>query len=119
MIKAIPKHIGKKITLGKVKAFYQGTKRKLEFSKLPEYVQDQFYYRITKMDKTCIANGMCPCTCPFPAKQLSDEPCEKNCYPWIMEKNIWEEYCKVMNIDITFVRAEALKLLKDDYYSVN
>lgn len=100
-----------RLTLTNIKAYLQGNWRLLHLDDLDECIRDQFYYRIVYMDPTCRLNGECPCKCPYPNKQLSDESCQNSCYPPFLEKKDWELFVKIKPIDITFVRAEAKQIL--------
>jgi hypothetical protein len=92
-----------KLTLKNIKAYFQGNLRLLRIDKLEPHLKQQFFYRLTKMDEGCVRNKMCPCECPAIAKQLSDEPCEKNCYIWMLDKEVWNTYCEIHNLNLTAI----------------
>jgi len=100
-----------RLTLENIKAYFQGNWRLLHLTDLPDHIQDQFYYRIVSMNPECRLNGECPCKCPYPNKQLSDESCQNDCYPPFLEKKDWELFANVKGIDITFVRLKAKQIL--------
>ena len=87
-----------KLTRANVKGYFQGLSRMHDShhsngKKAIDHIEQQFYYRITKMDSQCIQNGMCPCQCEVPAKQWEDRACEKNCYPPMMNATEWHKFC--------------------------
>jgi len=88
------------INLSNIKGFLQGHYRmfKEEFGILEVHIGEQFDYRLGIMSEECIKNGECPCECPFPAKQIEDRSCEKECYPDMMSKEDWESFKKENNI---------------------
>lgn len=44
------------------------------------------------MNPNCVKNGMCPCECEFPDKQLEDRSCDLECYPPLMDKETWKKF---------------------------
>jgi hypothetical protein len=60
---------------------------------LPIYKQEQFKYRLNIMDQNCLKQGYCKiCGCETPQLQMSDEACEGQCYPFMMNKEDWEKF---------------------------
>lgn len=96
-----------KLTPSNIKGYFQGLSRMYDYThnqKLDNCQEEQFYYRMFKMDQSCINNKMCPCQCEVPAKQFEDRACEKNCYPPMMAFNEWKEFKKVNNINIEKIK---------------
>ena len=99
------------LTLENIKRYFQGSTRYLFLESLEEHIKDQFFYRVTVTPQDCIEKGCPGCGCTFPERQLTDDPCIKNCYPWFLEKKDWENYCVANQINITFVRKRATEIL--------
>lgn len=97
----IPKYFNSnKITIQNVKNFIQGSYRLYTLQDQPIYIIEQLWYRLSKVNPDCLNNRMCPCSCPLVSKQLADQPCEKNCYPLLMDKTTWATYKEIFNLDM-------------------
>lgn len=101
-----------KITWHRIKSYFKGNIRLIKYEKLPWTIKEQFYYRITRMNPSCLQNKQCPCECPFPAKQLDDDSCELNCYPIMLSPSDWELFKEVKSIDIEQVTLDAKEIIK-------
>lgn len=88
-----------KLTPKRIVAYFKGNWRLMHFNSLPNHIKEQFFYRLTKMNPECLKNKQCPCTCPYPEKQLDDSPCENDCYPFMLDEESWNLLCKVSNLD--------------------
>ena len=74
--------------------FIQGTLRyhiyyKYKFLKslVPNYIWLQIETRILSMDTTCFSYGVCKlCGCTTTKLQFSDKPCNKPCYPKMLDE---------------------------------
>ncbi len=96
-----------KLTLSNVKGYFQGLSRMHDYThnkNLEVFQEEQFYYRMFKMDKNCIDKKMCPCQCEVPAKQFEDRACENNCYPAMMNQEQWEVFKKVNDLNIREIK---------------
>lgn len=102
-----------KLTSSNIKGYFQGLLRLEDFftKTLDATTEEQFLYRISVMNIACISNGMCPCKCEVPAKQMDDRPCELNCYPKMMDKESWTNFKKENNISIPRIREIAINRL--------
>jgi len=102
-----------KLTPSNIKGYFQGLLRLEDFytRDLNPDTEEQFLYRISVMNPSCISNGMCPCQCEVPAKQIEDRACELNCYPAMMNKEDWEEFKRVNNLSIPKIREIAINKL--------
>lgn len=92
-----------KLTPSNIKGYFQGLSRMYDYThnkNLKVFQEEQFYYRMFKMDQSCINNKMCPCQCEVPAKQFEDRACEKNCYPAMMSLDEWEAFKKSNNLNM-------------------
>jgi hypothetical protein len=78
------------MTLDNIRQYIQGNMRLAEINHLESHVLEQFLYRFSKMNPRCIKDGQCPCKCPFPGKQLSDGPCDNDCYGFMLDESEWE-----------------------------
>lgn len=103
-----------KINLKNIKRFLQGWIRyiiyklsKIKYLKnvtdelltLPAHKEEQFKYRLQIMDSQCLTQGYCKiCGCKTPQLQMSDESCEGNCYPVMLNKEDWEKFKKENSI---------------------
>lgn len=114
-VKLIPIYFKKnKLTLKNVKNFLQGNYRLFTFHDKPLYLQEQLYFRLTKMDRTCVSNKQCPCGCEIIGKQLIDDACENNCYPAMMDGETWEVYKQIYKIDMSAVKEIGLLIVYDN-----
>lgn len=96
-------------TLENVYAYFQGKIRyKLYYSKrlnwlIPLHVFEQISYRIFVMDKECYSLGSCKmCGCETVALQMADKPCDKPCYPEMMNKADWGTYKYFNSIEFIY-----------------
>lgn len=72
-----------------------------QVSFLPDEYKEQYEWRLTVMNPTCLSNGQCViCGCETPQLQMSGEACEGKCYPDMMPKEEWEAYKKANNIKL-------------------
>lgn len=84
--------------------FSVGTARyKLYYSRyswlIRKHIAQQIEYRISIMDKECYENGSCKmCGCRTTALQMADKQCPKPCYPKMMNKKEWNQYCKTKGL---------------------
>lgn len=64
-------------------------------SVIRKHIKEQIEYRIKWMDRECYDNGSCKiCGCETTALQMSNKPCDKPCYPAMMNKGQWKKYQK-------------------------
>ena len=69
-----------------------------EYADSLKYIKEQFIWRLDMMKKSkdgrqCIAKGECiHCGCGIPDLQLSDDACEGNCYPPMMDEKKWNTF---------------------------
>lgn len=81
--------------------FTVGTIRyKLYYSKyswlIRKHIAEQIEYRISVMDEECYKNGSCKiCGCKTTALQMASKQCPKPCYPPMMNKKDWKDFCKI------------------------
>lgn len=96
-----------KINLKNIKGYLQAHYRQVldDMGFLEKHVYEQWVYRIGVMDESCLINGMCPCECEVPAKQLEDRSCENHCYKNMLSKEEWEEYKREIDTKQDFKRA--------------
>lgn len=80
-----------------------------EYAEASNHIKEQLIWRLEMMKnnesgKQCIAKGECiHCGCGVPDLQLSDDACEGNCYPRMMNEQEWNTY-KIenhFNVDTT------------------
>ncbi len=76
--------------------YFQGNYRyKLFYSKclkwvMPKWLRDQICFRISVMDRACYDQGSCKiCGCETTAMQMANKPCDKPCYPRMMNARQW------------------------------
>ena len=100
----------KVLTLENIKAVWKGYSRFIGFERLPVHIQEMFLYRVEHRSPDCKENGKCPCNCEYPFKQLDDRPCERNCYPAMLNEDTWELYKKIYKIT-----EEDIRILKEKY----
>ena len=102
-----------KLTPSNIKGYFQGVWRleNLFTSSLPSLVEEQFVWRVSVMNPTCILNKMCPCQCEIPAKQLEDRACELNCYPPLMNLEQWEKFKRENKLDMYRIKEQAINKL--------
>lgn len=72
-----------------------------EFLEAPKHIREQFIWRLEQMKQSkqgreCLANGECVCGCSVPDLQLTDDACEHNCYPPMMDEKKWNTF-KIQN----------------------
>ena len=72
-----------------------------EFLESPKHIREQFIWRLemmklSKQGQECLLKGECVCGCSVPDLQLTDDACEHNCYPPIMDEKKWNTY-KIQN----------------------
>lgn len=96
-----------KINLSNIKGFLQAHYRQIldEMGFLDKHIYEQWIYRIGIMNEECLINGMCPCECEVPAKQLEDRSCDNHCYRDMLSKEEWEEYKNEVEIEQDFKKA--------------
>ena len=89
----------KDVTLKNIWFFNQGWYRyRLYYSSRPAvymlmriHIREQIEARINSMDRQCYCDGQCKeCGCTTTALQMADKPCDGNCYPTMLGKEIWE-----------------------------
>lgn len=55
-----------------------------------KHIREQIDFRVSVMDKGCYMSGSCKiCGCKTVALQMADKPCDKPCYPEMMDKMFW------------------------------
>lgn len=64
-----------------------------EFLNAPKHIREQFIFRLetmklSKQGSECLLKGECVCGCAVPDLQLSDDACEHNCYPPMMDEKM-------------------------------
>lgn len=91
-----------KPTLSNIKGFLSAHYRQAldELGFLESHIKEQWLYRIGIMNEECLRNGVCPCNCSVPEKQLENRACENNCYTPMLSKEEWEKYKEEVYIDI-------------------
>jgi hypothetical protein len=73
------------------KLYYLHNNRYRKFIRL--HIREQIAYRIQWMDKNCYFDGTCNiCGCETTALQMCNKPCDKPCYPRMMNKYQWRLY---------------------------
>lgn len=97
-----------KINVPNVKGYLQAHFRYVldEFDYLNEHIKEQWIYRIGVMDENCLINGMCPCECSVPEKQLESRPCDHNCYGFMLNEKEWEEFKEQVFVEPFFTIAK-------------
>ena len=97
----------KKITFNNVLSFIEGNYNyyKEKFSPSPQYLQEQYHYRLEQCKNDCVPAGECVyCTCPPLKKAWVQTSCNNGeRFPNLMDKPTWEEFKKNNNIDITTI----------------
>lgn len=84
-----------KLTLKNIIAYVQGKLRyKLYYSKfaflIRPHIKEQIDIRINSMERTCYENGECVlCGCQTTALQMANKPCDKPCYPRMLNREEW------------------------------
>jgi len=59
------------------------------------HILEQIEMRISSMDRSCYTSGACMlCGCTTTALQMADKPCDKPCYPPMMNRKQWEFFKK-------------------------
>ena len=75
--------------------FSRSKLRNLLYKLLRNHISQQIEYRIEWMDRECYDSGSCKiCGCETTALQMCNKPCDKPCYPAMMNKYQWKEYQK-------------------------
>lgn len=60
---------------------------------IPEHIKEQIDLRIKIMDKDCLKNGSCKlCGCKTTALQMANKPCDKPCYPPMLNCSQWRDF---------------------------
>lgn len=99
----IPKYFKEnKLTYSNVKRFLQGNYRLFTFEKQPQFLKEQIWFRLSKANPECLKNTICPCTCPVIGRASSEDSCEKNCYPLMMDEETWDVYKIINTVDFEF-----------------
>lgn len=63
---------------------------------LRKHIKDQFNYRLSIMNQTCLDNRECiECGCKTPNLQFSNKSCEGLCYPPMVSKNKWKRITSI------------------------
>lgn len=80
-----------------------------EFLNAPKHIREQFIFRLesmklSKQGSECLLKGECVCGCAVPDLQLSDDACEHNCYPPMMDEKKWNTYKVINHIGIDLDR---------------
>lgn len=58
---------------------------------IPKHIREQITYRINSMEMQCYTEGQCNrCGCKTTALQMCNKPCDKPCYPKMMDKVAWQ-----------------------------
>ena len=102
----------------KILAFLQGKIRyRVYYSQslswlIRKHIKEQIDMRISSMDKSCYSSGACMlCGCSTTALQMADKPCDKPCYPPMMNKKQWKTFTE----GIPFVSStEVVWIYKED-----
>lgn len=56
-----------------------------------QHIVEQIEFRVKNMEQQCYDEGECKlCGCKTIALQMCNKPCEKPCYPSMMNKKEWE-----------------------------
>lgn len=59
---------------------------------LPKHQREQFTYRLNIMPDKCLYDGHCQvCGCTTPSLQFTNRSCERNCYPSLCSRKLWNE----------------------------
>ena len=57
------------------------------------HIREQIELRLRMMDSECYSQGSCKiCGCKTTALQMANKPCDKPCYPAIMNRKEWERF---------------------------
>ena len=101
-----------------IKGFIQGNFRYLLFKWgwKSNYILEQFYYRITLMNKSCLFNKQCPCSCSCLAKQIESRRCENSCYEDMLCKKDWDVFKTKNNLNMNQVTKQAKQIIKEYGY---
>ncbi len=78
---------------------------RLYFSKfkwvIRKNIRDQIHYRIATMNQECYSQGSCvECGCSTPAMQMSSKTCDRDCYPPLMNKELWERFKSNLSVKV-------------------
>ena len=58
-----------------------------------EHIKEQIEWRIMVMEKSCYTSGACMlCGCSTTALQMANKPCDKPCYPGMMNSRKWKDF---------------------------
>lgn len=58
-----------------------------------KHIKEQIAWRIEWMDEKCYEDGSCKiCGCATTALQMADKPCDKPCYPPMMNREKWKRF---------------------------
>lgn len=88
-----------------------------DYSDSKNYIKEQFIWRLHKMSlskdgQQCINKKECiHCGCAVPDLQLTNDACEGNCYPPMMDEKKWNSYKKLNHIKIDLNRQIVLKYI--------
>lgn len=86
-----------------------------EYLGFPQYKQEQVIYRLyigSTNEFKCFENKECPCKCVFEDVVLSDNTCDKACYPTMMNELDWMCFKKDMGIYIDLINKKVVKYVK-------
>ena len=62
---------------------------------VPKHIQEQYNWRLYKMDAQCFEQGECKlCGCDTTKLQFANRACDKPCYPRMKNKKNWKQYKK-------------------------
>lgn len=106
-----------KITLPNIKGFLQGNARMFMSQffdfKLPSYMDEQIFYRMSIMNEECLKNRACVhCGCAMPNKAFEDRACDNACYPEMMDEKEWDLYKQDHRMDMDSVYEHAFSKLE-------
>ena len=100
-----PKKINLSNILNYAEAEVRFWKSTSKFLDNPRYIDEQSIWRLSQVkDKNpeCIQELRCKnCGCITQEKVFADQGCEEGCYPKLMSAEIWEQYKKENNIQIS------------------
>ena len=72
--------------------FYHQKEPRLKYFIRP-HIREQIEFRIDVMDKECYNSGSCKiCGCETTALQMCNKPCDKPCYPSMMNRREWNRF---------------------------
>tara|TARA_R110002050_G_scaffold267498_1_gene409175 strand:+ start:1558 stop:1866 length:309 start_codon:yes stop_codon:yes gene_type:complete len=92
------------ITIKNIKSFLEGSFKFYLYKliKSPDYIMEQYLYRLSLCKKDCIPNKKCVyCGCPPIKKAFVKQSCNKGKrFPDLLTENQWKVFKKENNINV-------------------